>query len=157
MNRTSALEAILRRDRWIVVGGLTALTVLAWGYMTYEARAMYHTGVCTCAGMQMSGPDTNVWSPATLPPLFLMWSVMMVAMMLPSATPMIVMFADVNRRRREQERPFVPAGIFMLGYLAVWTGFSALAAVAQWSLHGLALLSPMMVSTSSLLERERLT
>jgi predicted metal-binding membrane protein len=61
------------------------------------------------------------------------------------------MFADVNRRRREQERPFVPAGIFMLGYLAVWTGFSALAAVAQWLLHGLALLSPMMVSTSSIL------
>ena len=40
---------------------------------------------------------------------------------------------------------------FLLGYLAVWTGFSALAAVAQWILHALALLSPMMVSTSPLL------
>src|ERR1700690_3554352 len=76
---------------------------------------------------------------------------MMVAMMIPSAAPMILTFAMVNRKRREQERPFVPTGIFLLGYLAVWTGFSALAAVAQWILHARALLSPMMVSTSPIL------
>src|SRR4029078_11859742 len=81
-------------------------------------------------------------------PLFLMWSEMMVAMMLPSAAPMILTFAMINRKRREQEQHFGSAGIFLLGYLIVWTGFSALAAVAQWILHGEALLSPMMVSSS---------
>jgi len=75
----------------------------------------------------------------------------MVAMMIPSAAPMILTFALVNRKRRESERPFVPTGIFLLGYLVVWTGFSVLAAVAQWILHAKALLSPMMVSTSPML------
>src|SRR2546425_4256850 len=101
--------------------------------------------------MKMSGPDTAPWSVGILLPLFLMWAEMMVAMMIPSAAPMILTFAMVNRKRREQKQPFVPTGIFLLGYLAVWTFFSALAAVAQWILHARALLSPMMVSTSALL------
>src|SRR5436309_2210066 len=145
------MEAILKRDRAIVIAALAAIAGLAWGYMVYEARAMYHTGVCYCAGVKMSGPDTAPWPVGTLLPLFLMWAEMMVAMMIPSAAPMILTFAMVNRKRREPERPFVPTGIFLSGYLAVWTGFSALAAVAQWMLHAKALLSPMMVSTSPLL------
>ena len=64
---------------------------------------------------------------------------------------MILTFALVQRKRRELERPFVPSGIFLLGYLVVWTGFSALTAIAQWVLHARALLSPMMVSTSPML------
>jgi len=82
--------------------------------------------------------------------LFLMWTEMMVAMMVPTAAPMILTFAMVNRRRREQERPFVPTGIFLLGYLVVWTGFSILATLAQWGLHSAALISHAMVSTSPL-------
>ena len=142
------MEIILKRDRLVVLAALTGLTLLAWGYMVYEARAMHDTGVCSCAGMKMSGPDTDPWSVGTLLPLFLMWAEMMVAMMIPSAAPMILTFALVQRKRREQERPFVPTGIFLLGYLVVWTVFSALAAIAQWFLHGKALLSPMMVSSS---------
>src|SRR6185312_12373270 len=142
------MESILKRDRLIVLAALTAMTLLAWGYMVREARGMTLTGACCCAGMSMSGPDISPWSPATLAPLFLMWTEMMVAMMLPSAAPMILTFAHVQRNRREQERPFVATGVFVLGYLAVWTGFSAIAAVMQWVLHAKALLSPMMVSTS---------
>jgi predicted metal-binding membrane protein len=145
------MESILKRDRWIVLAALATTTLLAWGYMVHEARAMNLAGMCCCAGMQMSGPDTSPWSTATLVPLFLMWAEMMVAMMLPSATPMILTFAKVQRNRREQERPFVATGIFLLGYLAVWTGFSAVAAVLQWVLHAKTLLSPMMVSTSPFL------
>jgi predicted metal-binding membrane protein len=151
MERTVTLESVLRRDRFLVVAGLVGISLLAWGYMVFEARAMYHTGVCCCAGMKMSGPDTNTWSAATLVPLFLMWTEMMVAMMIPSAAPMILTFAMVERKRRELERPYVPTGLFLLGYLAVWTVFSALAAIAQWILHAKALMSPMMVSTSPIL------
>jgi predicted metal-binding membrane protein len=142
------MEAILKRDRVLVMAGLIAISCVAWGYMVYEARAMYHTGVCCCAGMKMSGPDTDPWSAATLLPLFLMWAEMMVAMMIPSAAPMILTFAMVQRKRREREQPFVSTGGFLLGYLIIWTGFSALAALAQWVLHAKALLSPLMVSTS---------
>lgn len=145
------MEVVFKRDRLIVIAALAGLTLLTWGYMVYEAHAMYKTGVCCCAGMKMSGPDTDPWAITTLFPLFLMWAEMMVAMMIPSAAPMILTFAMVQRKRREQERPFVPTGIFLLGYLVVWTGFSALAAVAQWILHAKALLSPLMVSTSPLL------
>ena len=145
------MESIFKRDRLIVVAALAGLALLAWGYMAVEARAMYHTGICRCAGMKMSGPDTGAWNTATLIPLFLMWAEMMVAMMIPSAAPMILTFALVQRNRRESERPFVPTGIFLLGYLLVWTAFSALAAIAQWMLHARALLSPMMVNTSPLL------
>jgi predicted metal-binding membrane protein len=151
MNSATTFERILKRDRSIVLGGVVALTALAWGYMIHEARAMTLTGVCCCAGLKMSGPDLNPWSTAALLPLFLMWTEMMVAMMLPSAAPMILTFALVNRQRRERDQPFVPTAIFSAGYLAAWTAFSALAAVAQWALHARALLSPMMVSTSSLL------
>jgi predicted metal-binding membrane protein len=151
LERTHAVEAVLRRDRFVVTAALAGIALLAWGYMVYEARAMYDTGVCRCAGMKMSGPDTDPWSAGTLLPLFLMWAEMMVAMMIPSAAPMILTFALVQRKRREQEQPFVPTGIFLLGYLVVWTVFSALATLAQWFLHGQALLSPMMVSQSPLL------
>lgn len=145
------MEAIFKRDRMIVLAALIGITLLAWDYMANEARSLYHTGVCSCAGMQMSGPDKNAWQAATFIPLCLMWAEMMVAMMIPSAAPMILTFAMVQRRRRAQERPFVPTTIFLLGYLGVWTGFSVLASIAQWILHTKALLSPMMVNTSPVL------
>lgn len=63
---------------------------------------------------------------------------------------MLLIFATINRKRREQE-PFVPTGIFLLGYLVVWGGFSAVVTVLQWRLHETALLTPMMVSASPLL------
>jgi predicted metal-binding membrane protein len=151
MNSAPAFESVLKRDRLIILAGLLGLTALAWGYMVHEARAMTLTGVCRCAGMKMSGPDMNAWSFGALIALFLMWGEMMVAMMLPSASPMILMFAGVNRKRREQENPLVPTGVFVLGYLVVWIGFSVLAALAQWALHAAALLSPMMVTTSPVL------
>jgi predicted metal-binding membrane protein len=119
--------------------------------MIHEARAMTLTGVCCCAGMKMSGPDLGPWSLTALLPLFLMWTEMMVAMMLPSAAPMILTFAMVNRKRRERDEPLVSTAVFAGGYLAVWTAFSGMAALAQWALHARALLSPMMVSTSALL------
>lgn len=142
------MDSILKRDRLIVIVVLAATILVAWGYMVREAHAMSVTGACCCAGMTMSGPDTQPWAASTLLPLFLMWTEMMIAMMLPSATPMILTFAKVQRNRREQQRPFVATGIFVLSYLAVWTGFSVLAAVMQWMLHAKALLSPAMVSTS---------
>ncbi|MGH7658149.1 MAG: DUF2182 domain-containing protein, partial [Gemmatimonadales bacterium] len=71
-----------------------------------------------------------------------------VAMMLPSASPMILLFASVNRRRRERAVPSVRTAIFAAGYLGLWILFSALAALVQWSLHRVALLSPDMASAS---------
>ncbi len=76
---------------------------------------------------------------------------MMVAMMLPSAAPMILLVAAIERRRREQASPAAPTAVFAAGYLVVWTGFSAVAALMQTALHQAALLSPAMASTSPVL------
>lgn len=137
------------RERWIIGGALAAIALAAWIYMIYEARAMTLTGVCECLAMPIGGASGTTFSAGSLLPLFVMWAGMMVAMMLPSATPMILTFAAVSRNRRRQERPYVPVTIFVAGYVAIWIGFSAVAAVAQWVLHREALLSPAMVSRSA--------
>ena len=95
--------------------------------------------------------DLHEWGPATVLLLFVMWSVMMVAMMVPSATPMILAFVTVNQRRQAVNRPFVPVTIFLFGYLAVWTAFSAAATLAEWGLHQAAMLSTTMTATSTAL------
>ena len=103
------------------------------------------------SGMDMPGMvmvDTEVWGATTLLLLFVMWVVMMVAMMVPSATPMVLAFLSVNQRRIAANRPFVPVGIFLSGYLAVWTAYSAAATFAEWALHRAALLSTTMAATS---------
>jgi len=145
------LEAVIKRDRTLIGLALAATTVLAWAYMAREAQAMGRSGVCECMGMAMGGPDAHPWSAAQLVALFLMWSEMMLAMMLPSAAPMILMFASVSRQRRAQERPYVPTGLFAGGYVVAWIGFSAAAALAQSALHQAALLSPAMTGTSPIL------
>src|SRR5581483_4810293 len=79
--------------------------------------------------------------------IFTMWWVMMAAMMLPSAAPLLLLFARVNRQQKSAGRPFIPTGIFAAGYLVAWGGFSVLAAGLQWALARLGLLSPMMATT----------
>src|SRR5919201_522104 len=113
----SAVSALPRRERLFLIVGMLSAALLAWLYLFYDARRM-NTGMsCTCAGT------------TAIPPLFLMWSVMMIAMMLPSALPMVLTFAGLNRIRRQHGRPYVPVIIFVSGYLAVWFVFSAGAAL----------------------------
>ena len=143
-----ALESVLRRDRAIIWAGLGGLTLLAWVYLVWMARAMAPMDMDMDMGMVM--PHMHAWGVGELAMLIVMWIVMMAAMMLPSAAPMILMFATVHRRRAEQRRPVVPTGVFVLGYVVVWSAFSVAAAVLQWTLHAATLLSPAMTSTSPL-------
>ena len=133
------LEAALRRDRVVVATGLTLLAALAWvGVVRMAAQMSPHA--MAMPGMPSAGMGLG-W-------LTLMWAVMMVAMMTPSAAPTILLFAGAMRRRRTQGVPAVSAAVFTLGYLLVWTAFSVVAAGAQWLLHRQALLSPAMASAS---------
>lgn len=142
---SSLVESLHRRDRLVVLAGLILLTGLSWAYMGYLAWEMQRMP------MEMAMAPMQRWGPVELVLLFLMWAVMMVAMMVPSATPMVLTFAAHNRRRHAQQQPYAPTGLFLLGYLAVWTGFSLIATLIQWGLHEASLLSPMMVSNSPLL------
>ena len=147
MQQTAPLEAVLKRHRVFIFAGLAGVTGLAWAYMLYLASNMNGSGM----GTSMAMPRMQSWGTIDFALMFVMWAVMMVAMMVPTAAPMILVFATVNRKRRQQGRPFIPTGIFLLGYLAVWSGFAVLATLGQWGHHTNALLSPMMVGTSSVL------
>jgi predicted metal-binding membrane protein len=89
-----------------------------------------------------------VWTAGYAGIMFTMWWVMMAAMMLPSAAPILLLFARISRKEKSAGRPFIPTGIFAAGYLIAWGAFSAVATGLQWAFEQLGLLSPMMVTTS---------
>ncbi len=165
-NRTVP-EKLLRHHQTPVVAGLAAIVLLAWAYLFHLARNMGSMAAMT--GMEQAAlagaPMPIAWGPVDFALMFLMWAVMMVAMMIPAAAPVLLAFAGVNRRRREAAADcaanpdsgpraalsVVPTGMFLAGYLLVWSLFSLAATFAQWGLNQAALLSPMMSSASPLL------
>ena len=152
------LERVLRRDRSIVSIALAIVTLLAWLYVLRLAADM-DMGSMDMAGMRMVSTGINLvmtsriqpWSGAEFALMFAMWSVMMVAMMLPSATPMVLLYARVGRTAAVDGEPFAPTGWFAAGYLLVWFGFAFAATGAQWALERAALLTPMMESASKVI------
>ena len=142
MTTGTQLEALITRDRAFV---LACTTTLAWVYLLSMAADMDEMGEAMLTARAMP------WAATEFVLMFLMWAIMMVAMMLPSAAPMILLFATVNRRRRAQGHPVPPTGVFAAGYVGVWAAFSLAATVLQWALHRVGLLSPMMVTSSAVL------
>ena len=149
METLPALERLVRRDRAVAATALLLLAALAWASLVRMRSEMGGGSGAAMAGMVMPGMES--WSAVELFQLFLMWATMMVAMMLPSAAPMILLVAGIQRRRRERASPAPSTAIFAAGYLLVWTAFSAVAATVQYGLHRAALLSPAMASTSPIL------
>lgn len=153
--RPSPLEKLVRRDRAVVVTGVAAISLVAWAYLFYAARGMEGAGGGGAPGLA-SGlvmPRVESWGIVDLLLLFGMWAVMMVAMMVPSAAPLVLTFARARRSREKKSVGTVvgSAGLLLVGYLLAWIGFSVLATLAQWTLHRAALLSSMMVSASPFL------
>ena len=108
---------MLKRDHAMVVFGLAGVTALSWTYLIYMDWGMRHMDV----GMEMViMPAMQNWTAWDLVLVFLMWTVMMVAMMVPAASPVVLLFAEINRRRNEQQGAFVSTAHFLLGYLTAW-------------------------------------
>jgi predicted metal-binding membrane protein len=134
---------LLRRDRWIVLGGLATLTLLTAAESQGIGRAM------TSAQWPVCGSSGPRWGIIELGTTALMWGVMMVAMMTPAASPMVLAFAGLERRRiGNRGTIWRHTGTFLTGYLLVWMGFSLLAASVQWALHSTALLSDSGMRTA---------
>jgi predicted metal-binding membrane protein len=140
------LKKLARQDRAIVILSAAAVTLFGWTYLAYQGWAMEHMDLVT-----MAMPSTGAWSPWDLLLVFAMWAVMMVAMMVPSVIPVLLTFATITRSLHGQGRVLVPLWVFLAGYLVLWSGFSLAATLAQWGFQSLALISPIMVSTSPLL------
>jgi predicted metal-binding membrane protein len=142
------LAAVLKRDRAIVAAGLAGVMLLSWTYLICMDWGMRHMEVGI--GMVIM-PAMQHWTAWDLALVFLMWAVMMVARMVPAASPVILLFAEITRRRCARQSALVATGQFLLGYLTAWASFSAVATLAQWGLLSAALVSPMMESTSKTL------
>jgi len=141
LNKEPLKESLQKRDRTIVVIGLMGIAALSWTYMFRIALMEKSMDM----GMEMAKPHIHAWDPLNFVLTFVMWSVMMAAMMIPSASPLIVLVATINRERRKEHDPFVSTGAFLAGYLAAWTAFSALATVVQWGFQTATLISHMLV------------
>jgi predicted metal-binding membrane protein len=124
---------------------LAAVAGVSWLYLVYMAWGMANMDV---PAAQLFMPAMMHWGPTDLVLVFVMWAIMMAAMMLPSAIPMVRAF---TRSAHGQPGYSVPslASAFVGGYLAVWTLFSAVITLAQWGLLELRLVTPMMESASS--------
>jgi predicted metal-binding membrane protein len=166
------LESVLRRDRLVVVIALVAVIVLSWVYVLAGAgmgmsafemtRMTQPVGMIdstqpSVQGMSMGGTAvggtmvTGAWTVGYAVVIFFMWWVMMFGMMLPSAAPLLLLFARMMRKEKDKGAPYVPTGVFALGYVIMWAAFSAIATGAQWGLEASGLLSGIMVGTSAVL------
>ena len=155
MTNTSALEAVLRRDRAITIAALGVLSALAWLDLVWLANDMSMDGMDMTgyrmipAGQALMMPAGSPWQPIEFAYVFAMWVAMMIGMMTPSAAPIILVYARAGRQTTES-RPFASTAWFAGGYLLVWISFSLAATSAQWALERAALLTPMMASASNI-------
>jgi predicted metal-binding membrane protein len=153
----TTLEAVLRRDRLVVAGALAAIAALAWGYVLWLAADMDMGGMDMTgyrmipAGQGLMAPAHAPWQAIEFAFVFAMWVVMMVGMMVPSAAPMILMYARVGRHGQAAGKPLAATGWFAAGYVLAWTGFSLAATLVQWAFERTALLDSRMASASNAL------
>jgi len=131
----------------IILWAIAALTILAWAYLIHVSREMSAAAadetMMAAMGMAMDRP----WTPTDVVLAFVMWTVMTIGMMAPSATP-VLMLAASARPPRDDQHPLTTALGFGAGYGLVWIGFSTAAALVQWALNDAALLSPAMTAVS---------
>lgn len=133
---TTTMETMHTRERVLTGAALVGIAALAWVYFLVPEPGGGMNG-----SMSIPGSATSL---NMLAANVTMWAVMMVAMMLPGASPMILTFARVRRQRATQGGAMVSTWVFVAGYLAVWVGFGAAAALTQWLLHQSAFLSSAM-------------
>ena len=117
---------------------LMLLVLAGWAFLAWIALDM-ESGVA-----QFMMPASSDWSAGVAFAVWCMWAVMMAAMMLPSAWPMVRAFVALGRR---SGRPF-DAAVFIAAYLLVWSLFSLLATGLQWAAQALGWTDPMAASRS---------
>lgn len=148
--------SIPRRDTLLSTLVLASLAIAAWIYTARMAlmpagMAMGDMSMPMDMPMDMPMSGGMDWTGAVYDSLYLMWAVMMVAMMLPSAAPAILTYRAGQSAAGDGRSSLAARGGFLLGYLATWAGFSAVAALIQLQLNRAMLLTPAGASTRPLL------
>jgi predicted metal-binding membrane protein len=141
------LGALLRHDRTLVLAGLVFVIVLSWAWLLIGAGLKMDEMDMGGGQIMLMAPSWTVQYAATI---FLMWVIMMAAMMLPSAAPAILLVIALTKQRGERHA-IRASGEFAFGYVAVWGAFSLVATGLQWGLDRAGLLSENMASGSVVL------
>ncbi len=123
---------------------LIATTLSAWGFMLYQHWQMTNLPM---SEMWMPPDLVEQWQMSDFIVVYIMWVVMMAAMMLPSATPIIKVYSKACRQRYGRDMPY--SIYFSMAYLLVWFAFSIVLTLMQWQLHGLQWLSSMMENSNA--------
>ena len=145
-------DRILRHDRVIIATALSLVVLLAAAFILSGGgtgmSAIGMTGQTGPAGALIAGtPDMispMLWKPGYALVIFVMWWLMMVAMMVPSAAPTILLYGALN-----QSQGIGAPLLFALGYLIIWAVFSVIATAIQGALAALGLISPMFMTLAS--------
>ncbi len=139
------LERLLERDRAAFVVLLILIPLVCWFWIVIMARDMY--GPMTAASAWMM---TVRWDARHVLLLWAMWAVMMAGMMLPTASPLLLLYGAAARRSGSHAATGASLRIYALaaGYVAVWALFSVAATASQRILSILLIVSPMMTLTS---------
>ena len=133
------------RDRLILLIGLAIVVMMAWGWLLVgSGMGSSAIEMTAMAGMDGWLMKPAIWTPGYAILIFFMWWVMMVAMMLPNATPALLLFDRVSRSDKSDPRPAARTALFGMGYLLAWGVFSAVATAIQWGLESARLLTPML-------------
>jgi predicted metal-binding membrane protein len=146
-----ALAALVRGERLVVAAVLVALTILSWLYLALLADAMSAMRIGEGSAYMWLMP-MGQWGPIEFVLCFAMWALMMIAMMVPSAAPMLFAFHAIDRSRPGGGSAARRLPAFLAGYLVVWSSFSVVAAGVQWWLHDAAVVTDMMISSSRLFD-----
>jgi len=146
------IERVLKRDRFVTATALALVCIIAWVWLL-SGVGMGMTALdmtrMTYGDHSVMKPGMSVASNWTLEhalTMFAMWWVMMAAMMLPGATPVILLAAVINRQAAPGATPFGSTRAFVAGYLLAWGGFSLFATAMQWTLQVSGLLSAMTLA-----------
>ena len=148
------IDATLRHDRWVTLGSLAGVVVVAWLYLWHTATGMDQASMSMSAmpGMPaMPGipPAPRATDAAAFGLALVMWTVMMAGMMLPGAAPTVLLYGAIVRKNGARGTALPGVWIFASAYLLVWACFSVVATVLQTLLERASLLTPTLAAAST--------
>jgi len=139
-----ALRA-LRRPRLLAIGCIAVLAAAGWIYL---GLMLGTSGVLAALCRPSFGSNGPNIAQAGL--VFAMWCAMALAMMLPTAGPMILTYAEIAETAARKGEPAAAPFWLIAGYVGVWLGAAAVLGALQLGLTRLSLLDPAMASVSPL-------
>ncbi len=145
------IEAILRRERAVIATGMAVVVALAWVYLWQGAgMGMSAIDMTALTLFPHRLPDVMGEMDTDWPIVVAMWWVMMIAMMTPSAAPLMLLYGLVLRRHAPPgQNAYLPSLLLLAGYLVAWLAFAVAAAALQKAMQPAGLLSGMMLWSKS--------